>query len=57
MDAVHEGEWGEFATFAGPRLSKITGWDKIALIGDASHPLSGTKSLKYHLQPVVLIFL
>ncbi|KAJ5663020.1 FAD-binding monooxygenase [Penicillium longicatenatum] len=41
VDAVQEGEWGEFATFAGPRLSKITGWDKIALIGDASHPLSG----------------
>ncbi|KAJ5813471.1 uncharacterized protein N7503_000221 [Penicillium pulvis] len=41
VDAVHEGEWGEFATFAGPRLSKITGWNKIALIGDASHPLSG----------------
>ncbi|KAJ6105056.1 hypothetical protein N7486_003745 [Penicillium sp. IBT 16267x] len=41
VDAVQDGEWGEFATFAGPRLSKITGWDKIALIGDASHPLSG----------------
>ena len=37
-----EGEWREFATFAGPRLDKITHWDKIALIGDASHPLSGT---------------
>lgn len=37
-----EGEWREFATFAGPRLDKITHWDKVALIGDASHPLSGT---------------
>lgn len=28
--------------FAGPRLDSIIGWDnKIALIGDASHPLSG----------------
>lgn len=41
MSAVQEGEWREFATFAGPRLDKITGWNKIALIGDASHPLSG----------------
>ncbi|KAJ6024009.1 hypothetical protein N7540_004806 [Penicillium herquei] len=41
VSVVEEGEWGEFATFAGPRLGKITGWDKIALIGDASHPLSG----------------
>lgn len=38
---VAEGEWREFATFAGPRLEKITGWDKVVLIGDASHPLSG----------------
>ncbi|KAJ5772520.1 FAD-binding monooxygenase [Penicillium odoratum] len=41
VDVVQEGEWGEFATFAGPRLDRIIGWDKIALIGDASHPLSG----------------
>ncbi|KAJ5951685.1 FAD-binding monooxygenase [Penicillium vulpinum] len=41
ISAVTEGEWREFATFAGPRLNKITDWDKIALIGDASHPLSG----------------
>ncbi|KAJ5594771.1 uncharacterized protein N7459_000979 [Penicillium hispanicum] len=41
VSAVPEGEWGEFATFAGPRLSKIIGWEKVALIGDASHPLSG----------------
>ena len=41
ISAVTEGEWREFATFAGPRLNKITGWDKVALIGDASHPLSG----------------
>ncbi|OQE27023.1 hypothetical protein PENFLA_c006G10117 [Penicillium flavigenum] len=41
ISAVTEGEWREFATFAGPRLNKITDWDKVALIGDASHPLSG----------------
>ncbi|KAJ5355664.1 Monooxygenase FAD-binding [Penicillium concentricum] len=41
VSAVTEGEWREFATFAGPRLNKITDWDKVALIGDASHPLSG----------------
>ncbi|KAJ5712461.1 hypothetical protein N7493_008929 [Penicillium malachiteum] len=41
VSVVQEGEWGEFATFAGSRLSKITGWEKVALIGDASHPLSG----------------
>ncbi|EKV11545.1 FAD-binding monooxygenase, putative [Penicillium digitatum] len=41
ISAVTEGEWREFATFAGPRLDKITYWDKVALIGDSSHPLSG----------------
>ncbi|KXG51829.1 Monooxygenase, FAD-binding [Penicillium griseofulvum] len=41
VSTVTEGEWREFATFAGPRLNKITDWDKVALIGDASHPLSG----------------
>ncbi|CAG7950984.1 unnamed protein product [Penicillium olsonii] len=41
VGAVPEGEWKEFATFAGPRLDRITGWKKVALIGDASHPLSG----------------
>ncbi|KAL5343701.1 hypothetical protein BJX70DRAFT_353307 [Aspergillus crustosus] len=38
---VEEGEWREFATFAGPRLDQITSWNRVALIGDASHPLSG----------------
>ncbi|CAG8076141.1 unnamed protein product [Penicillium salamii] len=41
VSAVPEGEWKEFATFAGPRLERLTGWKKVALIGDASHPLSG----------------
>ncbi|EXJ91868.1 hypothetical protein A1O3_00418 [Capronia epimyces CBS 606.96] len=38
---VPEGQWREFALFAGPCLEDITAWDKVALIGDASHPLSG----------------
>ncbi|KIW20754.1 hypothetical protein PV08_01332 [Exophiala spinifera] len=38
---VPEGQWKEFAAFAGPRLDRLTGWDKVVLLGDASHPLSG----------------
>ncbi|KAI9825928.1 MAG: hypothetical protein M1819_000447 [Sarea resinae] len=38
---VPEGQWREFSAFAGPRLEKLTAWDKVVLIGDASHPLSG----------------
>jgi len=38
---VPEGQWKEFSAFAGPRLDRLTGWDKVVLIGDASHPLSG----------------
>ncbi|KAH7144317.1 hypothetical protein B0J13DRAFT_607686 [Dactylonectria estremocensis] len=41
VDVVPEGQWREFAGFAGPRLEKITAWNKVALIGDSSHPLSG----------------
>ena len=41
LSKVPEGEWREFSAFAGPRLEKLTGWDKVVLIGDASHPLSG----------------
>ncbi|CZR53485.1 uncharacterized protein PAC_03364 [Phialocephala subalpina] len=42
LSKVPEGDWKEFSAFAGPRLEKLTGWDnKIVLIGDASHPLSG----------------
>jgi salicylate hydroxylase len=42
LKQVPEGNWKEFSAFAGPRLTRVTGWDKIVLIGDASHPLSGT---------------
>lgn len=38
---VPEGQWREFALFAGPCLKDITAWNKVALVGDASHPLSG----------------
>ncbi|KAF2667374.1 FAD/NAD(P)-binding domain-containing protein [Microthyrium microscopicum] len=39
---IPDGAWREFAAFAGPELSSLTAWDdKIALVGDASHALSG----------------
>ncbi|KAL3462381.1 hypothetical protein BJX64DRAFT_288501 [Aspergillus heterothallicus] len=41
LRTVPEGEWREFAMVAGPCLKDIIAWDKVALIGDASHPLSG----------------
>ncbi|KIW13587.1 hypothetical protein PV08_08776 [Exophiala spinifera] len=39
--SVQEGQWREFALFTGPCLEAITAWNKVALVGDASHPLSG----------------
>ncbi|KAL6710382.1 hypothetical protein ACN47E_009328 [Coniothyrium glycines] len=34
--------WREFAAFAGPELSTLTAWnDRIVLVGDSSHALSG----------------
>ncbi|KAI4863452.1 FAD/NAD(P)-binding domain-containing protein [Hypoxylon rubiginosum] len=34
--------WREFAAFAGPELSQLTAWDnKVVLVGDSSHALSG----------------
>lgn len=41
---VPEGQWREFAGFSGPRLDATVGWDKVVLIGDANHPLSGRQS-------------
>ncbi|TVY71450.1 FAD-dependent monooxygenase tropB, partial [Lachnellula suecica] len=38
---VPEGMWKEFSAFTGPRLEGLTAWDKVVLIGDASHPLTG----------------
>ncbi|KAH8600707.1 salicylate hydroxylase [Bisporella sp. PMI_857] len=41
LASVPEGNWKEFAAFAGPRLHTLHAWGKVVLIGDASHPLSG----------------
>nr|OQO16649.1 hypothetical protein B0A51_14890 [Rachicladosporium sp. CCFEE 5018] len=41
MAVAPEGTWKEFSAFAGVRLDKLTAWDKVVLLGDASHPLSG----------------
>ncbi|EPQ52631.1 FAD/NAD P-binding domain-containing protein [Gloeophyllum trabeum ATCC 11539] len=39
---VQEGDWREFAAFAGPELSRLTAWNnKVVLVGDSSHALSG----------------
>ncbi|KAK3374731.1 putative FAD-binding monooxygenase [Podospora didyma] len=39
---VKEGDWREFAAFSGPELSKLTAWgNKVVLVGDSSHALSG----------------
>jgi salicylate hydroxylase len=36
------GDWREFAAFSGPELSQLTAWNnKVVLVGDASHALSG----------------
>lgn len=45
LSRVPEGNWKEFAAFAGPRLETLHGWDKVVLLGDASHPLSGAVQL------------
>ncbi|KAF4534895.1 FAD/NAD P-binding domain-containing protein [Lasiodiplodia theobromae] len=42
LERVPDGGWREFAAFAGPELDKLTAWDnKIVLVGDSSHALSG----------------
>ncbi|KAF1353211.1 hypothetical protein BDV97DRAFT_309611, partial [Delphinella strobiligena] len=42
LTRVADGDWREFAAFAGPELSQLTAWDnQIVLVGDASHALSG----------------
>jgi salicylate hydroxylase len=41
LSRVPEGLWKEFSAFAGQRLEKVTAWDKVVLIGDARHPLTG----------------
>ena len=41
LSRVPQGLWKEFSSFSGPRLKTVTAWDKVVLIGDASHPLTG----------------
>jgi salicylate hydroxylase len=42
IKAIPTGAWREFAAFAGLELSQLTAWNnKIVLVGDASHALSG----------------
>lgn len=39
---VPDGGWREFAAFAGPELESLAAWNnKIVLVGDSSHALSG----------------
>ena len=41
LELAAKGETQEFALFSGPRLERVISHDAVALIGDASHPLSG----------------
>lgn len=41
LQLAAEGDTQEFALFSGPRLESVILYDAVALIGDASHPLSG----------------
>ncbi|PPJ57741.1 hypothetical protein CBER1_00021 [Cercospora berteroae] len=42
LQRVPAGGWKEFAAFARPKLDDLTNWnDKIVLVGDSSHALSG----------------
>ncbi|KAJ4984819.1 hypothetical protein SVAN01_09692 [Stagonosporopsis vannaccii] len=39
---VPKGGWREFAAFAGPEMDTLTAWEnKVVLVGDSSHALSG----------------
>ncbi|PSS00897.1 hypothetical protein BD289DRAFT_342122, partial [Coniella lustricola] len=42
LSRIAPGAWREFAAFAGPELAQLTTWDnKVVLVGDSSHALSG----------------
>ena len=42
LKKVPQGNWREFAAFSGPELPQLTAWNnKVVLVGDASHALSG----------------
>lgn len=45
LSQVPEGQWREFSIFAGSYPERLTAWDKVVLIGDASHPLAGSFSV------------
>lgn len=39
---VPDGCWREFAAFSGPELESLVAWNnKVVLVGDSSHPMSG----------------
>ncbi|KAK5658149.1 hypothetical protein OQA88_2122 [Cercophora sp. LCS_1] len=38
---VPEGNWTEFAAYAGPAMESLVAWDKLVLVGDSSHPSAG----------------
>lgn len=38
---VPEGSWTEFSAYAGPSMESLVAWDKLVLVGDASHPSAG----------------
>ncbi|BGP36294.1 hypothetical protein JCM10449v2_000192 [Rhodotorula kratochvilovae] len=41
IDAIPPASLGQYASFSGPQLTTIVDGGRIALLGDASHPLSG----------------
>lgn len=42
LKRVPQRHWREFAAFSGPKLATLTGWnDRVVLVGDSSHALSG----------------
>jgi salicylate hydroxylase len=42
LKRIPTGAWREFAAFDGPELSQLTAWEnKVVLVGDSSHALSG----------------
>lgn len=42
FNQVPEGNWTEFAAYAGPAMNSLAAWDKLVLVGDSSHPSAGT---------------
>lgn len=46
LSRVPQELWKEFSSFSGPRLEKVVAWDKVVLIGDASHTLTGQLPLQ-----------